>query len=58
MFIDISAGSSFPALALLTRGFVVRRAERALRDLPECLLKDIGLHRGEVAFAVRGGRSR
>ena len=58
MFIDASASFSASAFALLTRGIVARRAERALRELPEYLLRDLGLDRGEIASVVRGGRSR
>ncbi|MBB6412259.1 DUF1127 domain-containing protein [Mesorhizobium sangaii] len=33
-----------------------RKAARALRELDDHLLTDMGLARGEIAFAVREGR--
>ncbi|MBZ9894307.1 MULTISPECIES: DUF1127 domain-containing protein [unclassified Mesorhizobium] len=30
-----------------------RRAERALQELPDHILKDIGIRRGAISYAVR-----
>jgi uncharacterized protein YjiS (DUF1127 family) len=43
-------------------GLMRRRQYRAdmlhVRDLPDHLLKDIGIHRGNIVAAVYGGRGR
>ncbi|HEX2552564.1 MAG TPA: DUF1127 domain-containing protein [Microvirga sp.] len=39
-----------------SRRAALRRARRELLDLPDFMLADMGLTRGEVAFAVEHGR--
>jgi uncharacterized protein YjiS (DUF1127 family) len=43
------------ALATGAKAWTVRRAERILMEMPDYLLKDIGIGRGEIRRAVRQG---
>jgi uncharacterized protein YjiS (DUF1127 family) len=60
-----SAGAGFAAAttgafgrcaATVRRRREIARCERHLRDLPDAMLKDIGLHRSEIPGIVRFGR--
>ena len=39
------------------RGLIARRDERQLMEMPDYLLKDIGIGRSEIPSAVRQGRT-
>lgn len=52
------AGFSTRAFHFLSRSLRRRRDERHLAELPDFLLRDIGLGRGEIASVVRGSRMR
>ena len=43
----------FHYLKRVSIGLRARRAEMALHELPDHILKDIGIRRGAIAFAVR-----
>jgi len=43
----------FHYLKRVSIGLRARRAERALHELPDHILKDIGIRRGAIAFSVR-----
>lgn len=43
-------------LAAGVRGWIARRDERHLMEMPDYLLKDIGIGRSEIPSAVRQGR--
>jgi len=45
------------ALVAGAQAWIARRAERHLMELPDYLLKDIGIARSEIRHAVRQGRS-
>lgn len=40
-------------LNLIVRHAMARKAENQLRTLPDYILKDIGITRGEISYAVR-----
>jgi uncharacterized protein YjiS (DUF1127 family) len=44
-------------LAAGVRAWIARRDERDLMEMPDYLLKDIGIGRGEIPSAVRQGRT-
>lgn len=58
MHIDPAAGLPARAFHFLSRSLRIRHAERHLAELPDFLLRDIGLGRGEIASVVRGSRMR
>jgi hypothetical protein len=43
----------FHYLKRVSIGLRARRAEKALHQLPDHILKDIGIRRGAIAYAVR-----
>jgi uncharacterized protein YjiS (DUF1127 family) len=43
-------------LAVGVRGWIARRDERHLMEMPDYLLMDIGIGRSEIPSAVRQGR--
>ena len=45
------------ALAAGIQAWSARREERHLMEMPDYLLKDIGLGRSDIPFAVRQGRT-
>ena len=64
---DRSTGQSFissvMAVGRMSLARMLRRRQRRhdvrhVRDLPDHLLKDIGIHRGNIVAAVYGGRGR
>jgi uncharacterized protein YjiS (DUF1127 family) len=46
-----------PALTARARAWTARRAERILMEMPDYLLKDIGIGRADIRRAVRQGRT-
>ncbi len=51
------AGGFFTGMfATLRHRAEIMAAERRLRDMPDHMLKDIGLHRSEITAMVRMGR--
>ncbi len=46
-----------PALTARPRAWTARRAERILMEMPDYLLKDIGIGRADIRRAVRQGRT-
>jgi uncharacterized protein YjiS (DUF1127 family) len=44
-------------LATAARAWIARRAERHLMEMPDYLLKDIGIARSGIGGAVRRGRT-
>ena len=46
-----------PALAVATKPWIARRDERILMQMPDYLLKDIGIGRADIRRAVRQGRT-
>jgi uncharacterized protein YjiS (DUF1127 family) len=46
-----------PLLVAATRACIARRAERVLMEMPDHLLKDIGIGRSDIRRAVRHGRT-
>jgi uncharacterized protein YjiS (DUF1127 family) len=44
------------ALAFITKAWTTRRNEEALMEMPDHLLKDIGIARADISRAVREGR--
>jgi len=60
---SMSLSSLLIAAGRMTFGRVIRRRRLRLdalhvRDLPDHLLKDIGIHRGNIVASVYGGRGR
>jgi uncharacterized protein YjiS (DUF1127 family) len=64
---DMHTGSSFLIMLMAScrsmmsgvmRRQTRRRDVRHVRDLPDHLLRDIGIHRGNIVAAVYGGRGR
>jgi uncharacterized protein YjiS (DUF1127 family) len=49
-------GLAASAMHRLLDAIETARAERAMMDLPDHLLKDIGVSRGQVPFATKYGR--
>ncbi|RFC65860.1 DUF1127 domain-containing protein [Mesorhizobium denitrificans] len=43
----------FHTISRVARSIRLRRAENDLRQLPDHMLKDIGISRSEISFAVR-----
>lgn len=58
MLMDPAEGFPVRAFQFLSRSLRIRRDERHLAELPDFLLRDIGLGRGEIASVVRGSRIR
>jgi uncharacterized protein YjiS (DUF1127 family) len=57
---DASGGARARLLTLLAVGvqaWIVRRDARQLMEMPDYLLKDIGIGRSEISNAVRQGRA-
>lgn len=46
-----------PLLVAGAQAWIARRAERHLMEMPDHLLKDIGLARSDIRRAVRWGRT-
>lgn len=44
-------------LAFCTKAWATRREEEALMEMPDYLLKDIGIARADISRAVRKGRN-
>jgi uncharacterized protein YjiS (DUF1127 family) len=46
-----------PALVIATKVWIARHDERILMQMPDYLLKDIGIGRADIRRAVRQGRT-
>jgi uncharacterized protein YjiS (DUF1127 family) len=46
-----------PKLVAATKAWIARRDERILMQMPDYLLKDIGIGRADIRRAVRQGRT-
>ena len=55
--VEIAAASLFAAGRSLVRELRLRRAIRAMQDLDEAMLHDVGLTRDGIEDAVRHGRA-
>ena len=51
------AMSLYQTLLLASQRVAIRRARRELLELPDAMLKDMGITRGEVASVVEFGRA-
>ena len=47
----------YQTLLLASRQLAIRRARRELLELPDSMLKDMGITRGEIASVVEFGRT-
>jgi uncharacterized protein YjiS (DUF1127 family) len=46
-----------PTLVAATKAWIARRDERILMQMPDYLLKDIGIGRADIRRAIRQGRT-
>jgi uncharacterized protein YjiS (DUF1127 family) len=46
-----------PALVIATKAWIARRDERILMQMPDYLLKDIGIGRADIRRAIRQGKT-